>query len=95
MSEDAKTERARALFKDFHKRAARPGEIVRLESFTIPPVALLVGSCISIGYRAAGDGKDYYHEFAAELPRVFVDDTGEQAYIVGGGYRFTYRGFLK
>lgn len=87
--------RATALFKDFHNRAPTKDEIVRLSGFVRTPVGLLVGECISVGYRAAGDGKDYYHEFLTVRPRLYVNDTGKQAYLIGGVYRFTSRGFIK
>lgn len=88
-------DKARALFKAFQYRYPRGDEIIQIAGLEKPQLALLVGTGVSIGYKAAGNGKDYYHEFSSPLPKLYVTADGEQAYFIGGGYRFTARGFLE
>ncbi len=95
MSDQAEIEKAISLFRRFQYRAPRRGEIVSVGGLVKPSVALVVGTAISIGYKALGDGKDYYHEFEGALPRVLVNAAGDQIYLLGGEYRFTERGFIK
>lgn len=87
--------RAVSLFRDFQHRAPRRGEIVQLGGFQAPVTALEVGTAVSVGYKALGDGKKYYHEFEGRHPRLFVSADGLQAFFEGGIYQFTSRGFLK
>lgn len=87
--------KAQRLFKGFQFRYPRGNELVQLETMKKPVVALEVGTAISIGYKAIGNGKDYYHEFEGRRPRVYVNADGNQVYFLGGIYRFTDRGFIK
>jgi hypothetical protein len=91
----ADLEQAIALFQKFQGRAPRGDELCQVGGLVKPQTALEVGQLISIGYKALGDGKDYYHEFSAPKARVFVSADGRQIYFVGGNYRFSERGFLK
>lgn len=87
---------ARALFKSFHEREARPREIVIVKPAAADgAIALEVGTALTIGYRALGDGKAYYHEFEASKPKLYVSADGKQIFLVGGSYTFTDRGFIK
>jgi hypothetical protein len=84
------------LFKTFHGREPRPSEIVLVKpAGDEGALALVVGSALSLGYRALGDGKSYYHEFASTLPKVCVTGDGKQVFLVGGSYTFTDRGFIR
>ena len=82
-------EKAIALFRSFQNRSPRPGEIVEVGGLVRPACALEVGTLISVGYKALGDGKDYYHEFEGRRPRLYVTADGRQFYGIGGEYRFT------
>jgi hypothetical protein len=95
MSDAEEYEKARALFRRFQGRDAKPGEVIGLEAAARVLTVLEVGTLVSLGYRATGNGETYYHEFEARRPKLFVSATGQQAFIIGGGYRFTDRGFLK
>lgn len=88
-------DKARALFKAFQYRYPNGEEIIQVGGLDKPALALLVGNAISIGYKAAGNGRDYYHEFLTPLPRLYVSADGQQAYFIGGGYKFSARGFLR
>jgi hypothetical protein len=91
----AELEQARHLFRRFQDRDPESGELILVGGLKKPATALLVGSAVSLAYNALGDGKNYYHEFEAALPQVFVNAAGDQVYFIGGSYRFTERGFLK
>lgn len=96
-SEDEQYREACRRFRDFHGRDPAPAnsEIVNIGGLRIPTLGLAVGQFVGIGYRSIGDGLDYYHEFDSNSrPSVYVNADGRQIYILGGGYRFTYRGFL-
>jgi hypothetical protein len=95
MSNEAELERARRLFKSFQKRDPRGQELVTVGGLVHPVVALEVGTAVAIGYKALGDGKDYYHEFEGRRPKVLVNAAGDQIYFLGGEYLFTDRGFIK
>lgn len=98
MSESAdpgELEKARQLFRRFQYRQPKNGELILVGGLVKPAVALAVGTAVSIGYKALGDGKDYYHEFEGARPKVFVNAAGDQIYFLGGEYRFTDRGFIK
>ena len=95
MSEQEEIARARALFESFHKRPPRNGEIVAIPSPKGATVVLEVGTLLSLGYRSSGDGEAYYHEFESKRPKVFVTSDGRQAFLIGGSYTFTERGFIK
>lgn len=88
-------EKARALFKAFQYREAAAGEIVLLGGLARPVVALKVGNAIGLSYKALGNGESYYHEFAGRGPDLLVNADGDQAFLVGGLYRFTSRGFVR
>jgi len=87
-----KIAQASLLFEKFHGRKPERNEIATL---SVGQVALQVGHCIQIAYRATGDGKDYRHDFSSPLPLLYVGYDGSQAYLVNGIYRFTDRGFVK
>jgi len=94
-ADPAEVEKARKLFRDFQDRDPAGSELILVGGLVRPVVALAVGAAVAIGYKAAGDGKDYYHEFENVRPTVFVNADGSQIYFVGGSYRFTDRGFLR
>lgn len=85
---------AAKLFRMFHCREARAGELVSV-AITGSHDALLVGKIPSIRYIAAGDGKLYEHKFkVSDRPLLFVSADGSQVYVTRGSYRFTARGFI-
>lgn len=86
-------EQARNLFRSFHRRAPKRGEIISIQAPAKDMLALEVGQMVSIGYRK--DGQTFYHEFESPKPRVFVSPGGTQILIVGGAYKLTDRGFVK
>jgi hypothetical protein len=88
-------EKARALFKAFQYRYPREGELILLGGLDKPAVMFEVGNVLGLSYKALGNGADYYHDFSAPLPRLFCNAQGDQVFLVGGGYRFSARGFLK
>jgi len=88
-------ERARTLFRAFHGRNPRGSEIVEINPPSKPVVLLEVGSLVQLAYHAKGNGKFYRHNFQSPLARVYVTYDGGQAYIIGGGYRFSPKGFLR
>jgi hypothetical protein len=88
-------EKARRLFRRFQFRQPKSNELVTIGGLEKPVVALGVGIAVSIGYKAFGDGKDYYHEFEGTRPRLFVNAEGDQVFFLGGEYSFTDRGFIK
>lgn len=80
-------------FKAFHGRDAKPSEIGRIACPAV--VALKVGELDGVIYTATGDRKKYIHKFKkSSRPLLFVSSDGKQAFILGGGYRFTDRGFV-
>jgi len=93
MSEADEIEQARALFQSFHRRAARPSEIIKVGGLTSPVIALEVGSFTGIGYRSSGTHEKFFHEFESPLPKVFVRFDGRQVYVIGGAYVFKSSGF--
>lgn len=96
MTEDEQCARAVALFKSFRGREPRASEIVKIAGMTETMVALELGPLLGLSYGADVNGKadKFYHEFEPQKPRVFVSWDGKQAFIVGGSYTFTDRGFL-
>lgn len=91
----AEVNAAAKLFRRFQYRQPTGDEIVQVGGLLKPVVALAVGTAVSIGYKALGDGKDYYHEFEGTRPKLYVNAAGDQIYFLGGSYRFTERGFIK
>jgi hypothetical protein len=87
-------DQAKKLFRSFHGRAPKAGEIISIEAPAKAMLGLEVGTMLSLGYRRL-DGESFYHEFEGPKPKVFVTPGGTQILIVGGGYRFTDRGFVK
>jgi hypothetical protein len=80
------------LFRAFHKRGARKGEIRELQSQST--VALEVGEIIRIDYVDKGENVHRFHLFRkSNRPVLFVSSDGSQAYILAGGYRFNAKGF--
>lgn len=88
-------DKARALFKAFQYRYPNGEEIIQVAGLDAAPLALQVGTAVSLGYKALGDGKSYYHDFAAPFPKLYVSADGQQVFFIGGGYRFSGRGFLR
>jgi len=96
MSDTSELEQAKKLFRSFHGRDPKTSELAEIPLPGKGVIGLEVGKCVGIAYRAAGNGEVYYHEFpAATRPRLFVTPAGEQAYLIGGTYKFTNRGFLR
>lgn len=91
-SQEDQARDAIALFKRFHRREPRPGDIVVVSGLEPPTVALKVGTFVGIAYRAL-DGHEFMHYFENNRPLVHVNSDGDQIYILGGGYRFGERGF--
>jgi hypothetical protein len=87
-------EQARKLFRAFHRRAPKPGEIIVIQPPAKEIVGLEVGRLVSIGYKRL-DGEDFYHDFESPLAKIYVTPGGTQILIVGGGYRLTDRGFVR
>lgn len=88
-------ERARQLFRRFQLREPKKNELVQIGGLEKPVIALGVGTAVSIGYKAFGNGQNYYHEFEGSRPGVFVSADGKQIYFLAGDYTFTDRGFIK
>lgn len=84
---------ARRRFADRYGRAPQGDEVVYIPPTAKPQAALAVGALFGLAYDAAGDGTRYFHEFR-NRPTVYVSADGRQVYILGGGYRFTSRGFV-
>jgi hypothetical protein len=95
MADADELQQARRLFKAFHGRDPRGQEIAQLGPAAGVPVALEVGQLLSIGYKALGDGKAYFHEFDSPRAKVYVSPDGRQIFLAGGLYRFSDRGFIK
>ena len=95
MSFEAERDLAANLFKSFHGRAPKNGEIMQLDGTKQSTIVLEVGTLVSLGYKSAGDGEIYYHEFEHVKPKLYVTGSGRQAYVIGGSYLFTDRGFVK
>lgn len=93
MSEAEHFAQARKLFEKFHRRAPDARELVLFEPPRGAVPLLEVGILIGLAYRPR-DGQTYYHEFKAPHGLVCVSDSGRQIMIIGGGYRFTERGFI-
>lgn len=87
---------ARKRFRDFHERDPRGvNDIVNIGGVSVPTLGLAVGDFYAITYRAVGDGHLYTHQFGStNRPLVYVNSDGRQIYILGGGYKFTNRGFI-
>lgn len=86
--------KAVALFKSFHGRNPKPGDI-KLVVLDGNDVVLSVGPVTRIAYIAKGSGKEYIHTFnKRHRPLLFVSSDGRQFYGLKGGYRFTDRGFV-
>lgn len=80
------------LFRAFHRRGARKGDIRELEGFRT--IALEVGEIVRIQYASRSENVERFHVFKkSNRPVLFVSSDGSQAYILAGGYRFTAKGF--
>ena len=86
-------DQARARFKDRYGREPAGDELVIVPPLVAPQAVLAVGKLFGLAYDAAGDGERFFHEFR-NRPTVYVSADGRQVYILGGGYRFTSRGFV-
>lgn len=80
-------------FKNFHERAPREGEIIRVRMKGAAD-AFVVGELQGVIYKSAGDGKKYIHEFVPNArPVLAVSSDGKQLLALAGAYEFTDRGF--
>ncbi len=81
------------LFRRYHARNPREGEIARI-AVTEPEDVLLVGELAAVQYAVAGHEKEYYHKFRKSgRPLLYVSADGSRMYIVKGQWKFTDRGF--
>lgn len=91
----AKSQHAKAmkLFKEFHGvQPEIPDDIARV--VMEPETAFRVGELSGVMYVALSDKQEYIHQFKKnDRPALFVSSDGKQAFILGGGYVFTDRGF--
>jgi hypothetical protein len=86
--------RADSLFRAFHKRAPRPGEVATM-ALRGAPVAIEIGKIAAILYSAKGKKKKFLHRFKeANAPRLFVSADGRALFALGGNPKFSARGFL-
>lgn len=72
-----------------------PAELLEVKAGSVPKVAWLLGECEEILYNTTRDGKRerYLHKFKKSArPLIAVGPDG-QAYLVGGDYEVTERGF--
>ena len=95
MADADELQQARRLFRSFQGRDPRGREIAQLGPAVGVSAALEVGQLLSIGYKALGEGKAYFHEFDSPRAKVYVSPDGRQVFLVGGLYRFSDRGFIK
>lgn len=80
------------LFREFHRRGPRKGEVRELVAFDT--VALEVGEIVRIQYASKTENVERFHVFNKKnRPVLFVSADGSQAFILAGGYRFTAKGF--
>ena len=88
----SKFARVVALFRRFHEREPKQGEIAEIRSDE--PV-MLIGQLDTIRYRVAGESKLWEHCFAkSSRPLLFSSSDGQRVFIVKGRWRFTERGFV-
>lgn len=84
---------ARKRFKAFHGRAPKKGEIVTIKS--ADDIALYIGECDGVLYKAPGDSRSSLHRFNKnDRPLLFVSADGRQLYTIMGSYRFTRDGLI-
>jgi len=84
---------AHKLFRAFHQRPPKRGEVVEIASDRT--IVLEVGELDGLLYKVSGDNVAHIHRFSRNnRPVLFVSSDGLQAYILAGGYRFTDRGFI-
>jgi hypothetical protein len=87
----AKFARAVSLFRAFHGRDPKGGEIAEISG---DDTILRVGKVAQLRY-VDSRGKLYEHDFAkSDRPLLFVSSDGSRAAIVKGRWRFTARGFV-
>lgn len=91
----ADTERARRLLEGFTESPAEFTKLVDMPDFR---VGLTPGRILGIIYetRIAGELKRYIHHFrkVKSRPLLVVSSDGKQFRSLGGGFRFTDRGFV-
>ena len=86
--------RAVRLFERFHARDPRGDEIVTV-AMNGQAGALVIGALDAVMYSVEGEAKPYFHRFSKNAkPLLLCSSNGAQAYIYGGRYRFTARGFV-
>jgi hypothetical protein len=87
-------EQAIALFKRFHLRNPRRGEVAEIACYE-PETVFLIGELEAVQYRVAGEPKAFYHKFANRgRPLLFSSADGSRIFIVKGRWKFTDRGFV-
>ena len=92
MDDQKKGEMAAQLFTEFSgHRPARDGIVM----VNAEDVCCIIGPITYIGYEAKRDGKieQYMHKFENGRPLLAISHDGSQAYILGGEYEFTEKGF--
>lgn len=83
-----------ALFEAFHGFRPKTSQVPFLKQST-PEQVLFVGKLYGIMYKAPKERMPLFHKFSRRNPAsLFVSADGKQIYIMGGGYRFTDRGFI-
>ncbi len=91
----ANVRRAKRLFEDFTEEEATIAETIDLPDFQI---GLAPGRILGIIYetRIKGVPKKFIHEFrkVSSRPLLVVSHDGKQFRSLGGGFRFTDRGFI-
>lgn len=91
----ADTERARRLLEGFTESPAAFTKLVDMADFR---VGFTPGRILGIIYetRIAGEPKRYIHQFRKikSRPLLVVSSDGKQFRSLGGGFRFTDRGFV-
>lgn len=76
-------------FAAFHNQ-----EPANIEATRLPNVAFLLGNVLSIAYEVIENGREtvYQHEFDTP-PALAISHDGKTAFILGGEWTFTKRGF--
>ena len=86
--------RAVSLYRSYFRREPGKKEIVRL-ALDGEGVGVVIGLVDKIQYSPTGDADSYMHEFEqAGRPSLVVSFDGKEAYLIGGSFRFTDRGFI-
>lgn len=85
---------ATRLFRAYFDRDPQGDEISRV-AMRGPDDALAIGPLYGLIYHSEIERKPFIHKFkASDRPLLLVSSDGRQIYVLGGGYRFTERGFI-